>query len=208
MVNIKLTKIKPGHRCSLCGKRFPTMDEWNEHTIQCAREFREKLTFEYAECDYVTKRKQDIKRHAETHYRADNREKAWSEVDDVGKDPGDLHELIGLVNPSRKSLGAGKKEKKANDPSVFEPFSRKICRITQGDSPNTSKSQSKSEAGDRRKLASTDKEKATKTVSASTQTQIQVSNGQIVSTAVQMEETDSCECEIHTSPVKRTFIRP
>jgi hypothetical protein len=47
---------------SNCGKRLPTKDLWNEHTIKCARKLRERLAFECAECDYATKRERDLER--------------------------------------------------------------------------------------------------------------------------------------------------
>jgi hypothetical protein len=56
MVNTKLTKVKPGHRRSFCGKQFQTNDVWNEHAVQCLRELREKLRFKCAKCDYAAKR--------------------------------------------------------------------------------------------------------------------------------------------------------
>jgi hypothetical protein len=106
MVTVKLTKVQPGHRCCFCRKQFSTEDEWNEHTIQCAKERRKKLTFAGAKCDYAAKRDRDLTRHTETHHRADSREKT-----DQGKNLGDLHEFIGPVNLSKKPAAAGAKAK-------------------------------------------------------------------------------------------------
>jgi hypothetical protein len=131
----------------------------------------------------------------------DSREKTdRGEIDNKGKNPGDHHKFIGLGNPSRKPAAAAEeKKKKADDFPVFEP-PRKVSRTTQGDAPGSSKTQSKSPAGDRRKLTSTDK-KAKKTVSTSTQTLR--SGSQAVSTDVQTEGPDRCENGIQTSPVKK-----
>ncbi|XP_056019222.1 uncharacterized protein LOC130054228 [Ostrea edulis] len=203
MVNTKFTKAKPGHRCSLCGKRFPTEDKWSHHTIQCARELREELAFECQECDYATKRERDLKRHAESQHRTDNLQKektGRNELDDLGKDPGDLHHLIGLKNTSQKPAAAGEKKRSADDSPVFAP-PRKIFRVTQGDAPDKTKIQSKSAEGHRKKSTSADKEEAKNTISTSTQTQ--ESDGQVVSTEVQTETSDRCDCGIQTSPVKK-----
>jgi uncharacterized C2H2 Zn-finger protein len=140
MVNPKLTKVKPGHRRSFCGKQFQTNDVWNEHTVQCLRKRTEKLKFECAECDYVAKRERDLKRHVQTRHKADSREKTEvGEMDNKGKDPRNHHELIGLIYLSRKPMVAGEKEKSADDFSAVEP-SRKVSRFKQGDAPETSKS--------------------------------------------------------------------
>ena len=158
MVNTKLTKAKPGHRCSLCGKRYPTEDEWKEHTIRCARDLREELAFE---CDYATKRERDLKRHTENQHKSNRRERTdGSEVDDLGRDPGDLHDLIGLDSPSRKPAAAEgkKKREKADDFPVFDP-PRKVSRTTQGNAPGSSKTPSKSPTGDHRKQTCADKDK-------------------------------------------------
>jgi hypothetical protein len=204
MVNSKLTKVKPGHRRSFCGKQFQTNDVWNEHTVQCLRKRRDKLKFECVKCDYAAKRERDLKRHAETRHRADSREKTdQGEIDNKGKDPRNPHEFIGLVNLSRKPMVAGEKEKSADDFSAFEP-PRKVGRIKQGDAPETSKTKSKLTADSRRKLSSADKHqngKPKKMVSTCTQTH--GCCGQTGSTEVQTEEPDSCDRGIQASPVKK-----
>jgi hypothetical protein len=93
----------------------------------------------------VTKRERDLKRHAEKHHKADSRKKTEN-----------LHESVGQVNPFRKPVAAGEKEKKPDDPLVFE-LSRKIFHITQGGALVKTKTQSKSTAEDRRKLSSAHK---------------------------------------------------
>lgn len=99
MVNTKVTPAKPGHRCSLCGKRYPTEDEWKEHTLSCAKERRDELTYECPDCDYATKREMDLKRHSKTHNAA---KKKRNEPNDLRKDPGDLFDLIGLKEPTTR----------------------------------------------------------------------------------------------------------
>jgi hypothetical protein len=120
-------------------------------------------------------------------------------VDDLGRDPGDLYDLIGLGSPSWKPAAAEEKKKKADDFPVFEP-PPKVIRTTQGDVLSSSKTQSKSPEGDRRKLTSADK-KAAKTVSTSTQTLR--SGSQSASSEVQTEEPDMCDCGIQAFPVTR-----
>lgn len=85
MINTKITQAKPGHRCNLCGKRYPTEDEWKEHTLSCAREMRDKLNYECLDCDYATIREEDLKRNWETHNSTKEKPK---ESNDLGKDPG------------------------------------------------------------------------------------------------------------------------
>jgi hypothetical protein len=60
VISTKLTKVKPGHRSSFCGKQFQTKGERDEHTVQYARELREKLRFKCTKCDYAAKRKRDL----------------------------------------------------------------------------------------------------------------------------------------------------
>jgi hypothetical protein len=190
MVNTKLTKVKPGHRRSFCGKQFQTKDMRNEYTVQCVRELEEKLRFKCAKCDYSAKRDRDVKRHSETHHRANSREKI-----DNGKDLRNPHEFIGLVNLSWKPMVAGEKEKSADDFSAFEP-PRKVGRIKKGDAPETSKTKSKLTADSRRKSSSADKHhkgKPKKMVSTCTQAG---------NTEVQTEEPDRCENGIQRSTVK------
>jgi hypothetical protein len=197
MVNTKLTIVKPGHRCRFCGKQFQIKAEWNEHTVQSARERIKKLTFECAECDYMAKRERYLKRHTEIHHKADSREKTeLGEMAKKGKDPRNPHMFIGLINLFRKPIVAGEKEKSADDFSAFEP-PWKIGRIKQGDAPETSKSKSKLKAGSRRKLPSEDKHqngKPKKMVSTCTQTHR--CYGQAGSMEVQTEEPDSYDTGI------------
>jgi hypothetical protein len=88
-------------------------------------------------------KERDLKRHAETRHRADSREKTdRGEIDNKGKDLGDYHKFIGLVNLSRTPVVPVEKEKSAEDFSAFEP-SQKVGRIKQGDGPETSKTKSK-----------------------------------------------------------------
>jgi hypothetical protein len=196
LISTKLIKVKPGHKSTFCGNRFQTKDEWNAHTVQCARNRREKLTFECAECDYAAKRERDLKRHVETRHRADSREKI-----DKGKDPGNPHEFIGLVNLSRKLMVAGEKEKSADDFSAFEP-PWKVGRVKQQNAPDMSKTKSKLTADSRRKSSSADKHhkgKPKKMVSICTQTHRCCP--QAGSTEVQTEGPDRCGSRM--SPVEK-----
>lgn len=130
MVNTKVTPAKPGHRCSLCGKRYPTENEWKEHTLSCARERRDELNYECPECDYATRRERDLKRHSETHTSAKEKPE---ESTDLGKDPGDLFELIGLKEPSTKA--SVPKKKKAEVPEFAPP--KKVFRISAASSSDS-----------------------------------------------------------------------
>jgi hypothetical protein len=134
------------------------------------REPREKLRFKCAKCHYAAKRERGLKRHTDIHHKADSREKTdQGEMANRGKDTGNLHEFIGLVNLSRKPMVAGEKEKSAEV-----------------------KAKSKITAGSRRKLSSADKHhkrKPKKMVSICTQTY--GCCGQAGSTEVQTEEPDS-----------------
>lgn len=67
IVNTKFPPAKLGHRCNLCGKRYPTENLWKEHTLSCSKEKRGELNYKCPECDYATKRERDLKRHSETH---------------------------------------------------------------------------------------------------------------------------------------------
>jgi hypothetical protein len=162
--------------------------EWDEHTVQYARELREKLIFKCVKCDYATKRVRNLKRHPETRHRADSKEKTArpGEINNKRKDPGDHHKFNGLGSPSRNPAAAEEKKKKVDNFPVFEP-PRKVSRTTQGDAPGSSKTQSKSPAVDCGKLTSADK-KAKKTVSTSTQT-LQ-SGSQAMSTEVQRDQVN------------------
>jgi uncharacterized C2H2 Zn-finger protein len=165
------------------------------------RENREKLTFKCSECDYVFKRERDLKRHTETRHKADSRDKTdLGEMDNKGKGPGNLHELIGMVRISKKPVAAGEKENSVDYSTVLE-LPRKVCRTVQGDAPGSSKMQLKSPAGDYRKLISVDNGKPKKMVSTCTQTHRCC--GQAGSPDVQTKGPDSCKSGIQAYPVQK-----
>jgi uncharacterized C2H2 Zn-finger protein len=194
---------KPGHvrkDCKACKVQRIVNTNLTKVGLE-HREHREKLTFKCSECDYVFKRERDLKRHAETRHRADSRDKTdLGEMDNKGKGPGNLHELIGMVRISKKAVAAGERENSVDYSTVFE-LPRKVCRTAQGDAPGSSKMQLKSPAGDCRKLISVDNGKPKKMVSTCTQTH--GCCGQAGSTEFQTEKPDSCDRGIQASPVKK-----
>lgn len=83
------------------------------------------MNYECPECDYATRRERDLKRHSETHTSAKEKPE---ESTDLGKDPGDLFELIGLKEPSTKA--SVPKKKKAEVPEVASPKKVLVLRIS------------------------------------------------------------------------------
>lgn len=122
MVNTKVTTAKPGHRCILCGKRYPTEDEWKEHTLACAKEKKDELTYECPDCDYATRRERDLKRHSETHNVAKDKP---DEPNDLRNNHGDFLDLIGLKEPSTRP--STPKKKKDYSPQFSSP--KKVFRM-------------------------------------------------------------------------------
>ena len=124
MANTKLTPRKQSPndelRCAMCNQMFETEEEWQTHTLDCAKKRRVKK-FKFSECTYATNKSCDMKRHKSKMHQKSNEEKKVVESDTTDwekQDPGSMADVIGDVSEDERVVQVTLTPPVTTDPSL------------------------------------------------------------------------------------------